>query len=194
MNGRPPPWRSAGVSVTLRRLSFRFLRDGPVGPRGFCRGNIRGGSEEDWPDDVGFRSSWVQTTSGHSLHSAERGSRRQEVQDGRPNRPGAAVETRRRPVQGGRTRRLLPSESKALQPGQVTLPNRGTLVLTASTQLQPVTRTMVVYKVPPTCGPRTMTTGTPRHFVLGRPLRSTTYRPWGHSGKPARCRTGGPGN
>jgi hypothetical protein len=38
------------------------------------------------------------------------------------------------------------------------------------------------------------TTGTPRHFVLGRPLRSATYRPRGHSGKPGRYRTVGPGN
>jgi hypothetical protein len=109
-------------------------------------------------------------------------------------RPGDAVETWRRPVQGGRTIRLLPPEAKALRPGEVNLSNRGTLVPTASTQLRSVTRTMVVYKVPPTCGPITTTTGTPHHIVLERPLRSTTYRSWGHSGKPGRCRTGEPGN
>jgi hypothetical protein len=30
-------------------------------------------------------------------------------------------------------------------------------------------------------------------FVLGRPLRSAKNRPWGHSGEPGRCRTGGQG-
>jgi hypothetical protein len=58
----------------------------------------------------------------------------------------------------------------------------------------PVTRAMVVYNDPPTCCPRTATTGTPRHFVLGRTLRSATYRQWGYSGKLGRCRTGGQGN
>jgi hypothetical protein len=111
-----------------------------------------------------------------------------------PIRPGAAVETRRRPVLSGRRRRLPPFEAKTLRPEQFTLPNRETLVPTASTQLRPVTRTTVVYKVPRTCCPGTTTTGTPHHFILGRPLRSATYRPWGHSGTPGRCRTGGPGN
>jgi hypothetical protein len=189
-----PPWSSAGVSVTAGRLSLRLLREGPVGPRGVCGRDIRGGSEDDWPGGVGIRGSWGKETRGRGLHNAERGPRRQEVQDGHPSRPGAAVETRRRPVQGGRTRRLLPSEAKTLRPRQVTLPNRGTLVPAAGTELRPVTRTMVVYKVPPTCGPRTSTTGTLRHFVFGRPLRSATNRPWGHSGEPGRCRTGGPGN
>jgi hypothetical protein len=35
-----------------------------------------------WPGGVGFRGSWVQTTSGHRLYSAERDPRRQEGQDG----------------------------------------------------------------------------------------------------------------
>jgi hypothetical protein len=56
-----------------------------------------------------------------------------------------------------------------------------------------VSRTTVVYKVPPICCPGTTTTGTPHHFVLG-PLRSAIYLPWGHSGTPGRCRTGGSGN
>jgi hypothetical protein len=194
LDGRPPPWSSAGISVTAGRLSLRLVRDEPVGPREVCRRDVRGGSEEDWPGGVGTLGSWGKETIGRGLHNAERGPRHQEVQDGHLSIPGAAVETRRRPVQGGRTRRLLPSEAKTLRPRQVTLPNRGTLVPAAGTELWPVTHTMVVYKVPRTCGLRTSTTGTPRHFVLGRPLRSATNRPWGHSGEPGRCRAGGPGN
>jgi hypothetical protein len=47
--------------------------------------------EEDWPGGIGLRGSWVQMTSGHRLHNAERGPRRQEVQDRHPIRPGAQL-------------------------------------------------------------------------------------------------------
>jgi hypothetical protein len=105
------------------------------------------------------RNSWFmgQKTSVRGLHSAERGPQCQEVQVGHPIRPGATVETRRCPAQGGRTRRLLPTEANTLRPGQVTLPNRGTLVPTAGTEQQPVTRTMVVSKFLRPCCNRDMT-------------------------------------